>query len=128
MGAPPTVMTATKIKEFKDAFAMGFTKTEAILYCGVAERTFYDYCSKNPEFTEQIPILQNLPKMKAKMNILKKLNEEDDYNSRWYLEKTDKDFNPKQVIDQTSKNLNYNKDMSDLSDDELQEIISSANK
>ena len=98
-----TSMTASKLEEFKKAFSMWFTKAEAILYCNVPERTFFDYCSKNPEFTELIPTLQNLPKLKAKMVILWKIEEKDDFNSRWYLEKTDKDFNPKSVIDQTIK-------------------------
>ena len=89
-----TSMTASKLEEFKKAFSMWFTKAEAILYCNVPERTFFDYCSKNPEFTEFIPTLQNLPKLKAKMVILWKIEEKDDFNSRWYLEKTDEAFNP----------------------------------
>ena len=94
-----TVMTADKIKELKDVFSMGASMKEAYTYCWIPERTFFDYCSKNPDFKDLIPALQNQPKLKAKMNILVKLNEWDDYNSRWLLEKTDKDFNPKQVVD-----------------------------
>lgn len=113
MAWKPSVMTATKVEEFKRAFAMGFSKKEACLYCDVAERTFFDYCTKNPDFTELIPTLQNLPKLKAKMNIYEKIEAKDDYNSRWYLEKTDKDFNPKSVIDQTNANVDVTDDISE---------------
>lgn len=112
MAWKPSVMTPTKVKEFKDAFSMGFSKAEACLYCEVAESTFFDYCSKHEEFTSLIPTLQNLPKLKAKMNILTKLNEWDDYNSRWLLEKTDKEFNPKHIVDQ---NLTWELKMPDVS-------------
>ena len=98
MSQKATVMTAVKINEFKRAFSMGFTKAEAILYCDVAERTFFDYCSKNPKFTELIPTLQNMPKLKAKMNVLNSIENNDaEYtkqkmdDSKWYLERKAKD-------------------------------------
>jgi len=62
-----------------------------------------------------------MPKLKAKMNILEKINDKDDYNSRWYLEKTDKSFNPKQQIEQVQ--VNYNKDITEMSDEDLQNLI-----
>ena len=120
-----SVMTPKKIEEFKRAFSMGFTKAEACLYCEVNESTFYEYCRKWTKeaeaFVELIPTLQNMPKLKAKMNILEKINDKDDYNSRWYLEKTDKSFNPKQQIEQVQ--VNYNKDITEMSDEDLQNLI-----
>ena len=109
-----TVMTTKKVEEFKRAFSMWFTKAEACLYCKVNESTFYEYCSKWTDeanaFVELIPTLQSNPKLMAKMNILESLETKwsdtmkqriDD--SKWLLEKTDKDFNPKSVVEQTVK-------------------------
>ena len=41
--------------------------------------------------------------MRAKLNLADKLDEGDDYNSRWYLEKTSDEFNPKSKQEVTGK-------------------------
>ena len=98
MGVKATVMTTVKLEEFKRAFSMWFTKAEACLYCKVNQSTFFDYCSKNPEFVELIPTLQSMPKLRAKINILNSIeNNDSEYtkqkmdDSKWYLERKVKD-------------------------------------
>jgi len=101
-------MTTKKIEEFKRAFAMGFSKKEACLYCQVNESTFYEFCSKDKDFVELIPTLQAMPKLKAKMNILESIENKKVENhkqklddSKWYLERKAKDeFSTKTEVDQ----------------------------
>lgn len=94
--------TAEKLAELKNAFAMGFTDSEACLYADVWVRRFYDYCIENEDFRELKELLKQKPKMKAKLNIMETINmkvEKEDIKaierkldtSKWYLERKAKD-------------------------------------
>lgn len=94
MAWKPSVMTEPMITKLKEAFSMWFSDKQALLYCQLNERTFYDYCSKNPDFAELKEILKDEPKMNARAVVANKIKWWDDYNARWLLEKTDEAFNP----------------------------------
>lgn len=90
--------TAEKLAELKNAFAMGFTDSEACLYADVWIRRFYDYCIENEDFRELKELLKQKPKMKAKLNILESINSSNILtrkqtleDSKWYLERKAKD-------------------------------------
>ena len=100
-------MTADMIEKLKAAFANWFNDEEAALYCWVWVRTIYDYCSKNPDFWELKELLKNKPKIKAKMNLLKAINNEDLEISKWYLERKSKnEFSLKNEVENNT-NLNW---------------------
>jgi hypothetical protein len=102
MTGKPTVMTEDKLNEFKKAFAMGLNDKEALLFCNVGERTFYDFCSRHPEFVEEKEILKQTPSLRAKMNIINSIEKKDEFNSRWWLERKNKnEFSIKTETDAT---------------------------
>lgn len=89
--ARPTVMTAETIKKLEEAFMNAFTDEEACLYADISIRTLYDYCEKNPQFSHKKETLKKKPNIKAKLNILKSLNEGDVKDSQWWLERKSRD-------------------------------------
>lgn len=121
----PTVVTEMVVAKLEEWFSYWFTDLEACLYANISKDALYDYCKKFPEFTDRKELLKDQPKMNARAVVAKKIKDWDDYNSRWYLERKWKDeFSTKEIIDQTTKQVNYSKEEWDnISDDELDNII-----
>ena len=95
----PTIMTEPVLNKLTFAFARGLSDREACLYADINPQTLYDYCKKNPAFAEQKELLKEQPKMKAKLNVTKAIEEENADISKWYLERKAKDeFSTKQEI------------------------------
>lgn len=95
-------MTPETVSKLEMAFANSFTDEEACLYADISRETLYEYCRKHPKFSDKKEILKKKPNLKAKLNIIKAMNEWDEYNSRRRLERKSKDeFSTKteQVID-----------------------------
>jgi len=104
----PTVMTDDVVWKLLTAFSYWFSDVEACLYADIWKQALYDYCNKNPEFRDRKEALKNKPKMKAKMNVLEKINNKDIDTSKWYLERKAKDeFSTKQEIDNTLNITDY---------------------
>ena len=107
----PTVMTKEVVCKLEEWFTMWFTDVEACLYADISKASLYEYCKLNPEFTDRKELLKEQPKMKAKANITKKIEEWDDYNSRWYLERKAKnEFSLKVETDNTNVNTEITTD------------------
>lgn len=90
-GGRPTKMTEETVNKLEEGFTMGFTDEEACLYANISKVTLYEYCKKNPEYTNRKEELKNHPKILAKRNIynsLKDSKKTDD--SKWYLERRSK--------------------------------------
>jgi len=87
----PPIMNKDIVAKLEEWFAMWFTDAEACLYANISKNTLYRYIDDNPEFWNRKELLKDQPKLKAKMNVLNKIEEWDDYNSRWYLERKWKD-------------------------------------
>ena len=87
----PTVMTPEVIAKLEIAFLNGATDKEAIFLGGISKDAFYDYCKLNPEFTERIDQLRDVPKYTARMNIVRAIEKGDKAMSQWYLERKVKD-------------------------------------
>ncbi|MEE8208961.1 MAG: hypothetical protein V3T88_08440 [Nitrosomonadaceae bacterium] len=68
-GGRPTKMTPTTIQKLEDAFTVGATDQEACCHADVSMSTLYDYCQKNPKFSDRKELLKNQPTMKAKLII-----------------------------------------------------------
>lgn len=96
----PTVMTEEMIGKLELLFAKGLSDREACLIANIHPSTLYDYCEKNPEFTERKELLKEKVKIQAKLNIADAIENNDVDNSKWYLERKAKDeFSTKQIID-----------------------------
>lgn len=98
-GGRPTVMTAETIGKLEYAFSRGLSDREASLYADINPDTLYEYCKKHPEFSERKELLKEQPKMKAKLILADRLDDQDDKVAEWYLERKARDeFSTKQEI------------------------------
>lgn len=73
----PTKMTDATVRLLEQAFAWGCCDVEACVFAGINKSTLYDYCTKNPGFTDRKEGLKTTPTMKAKMVIYKAIEEGD---------------------------------------------------
>lgn len=83
----PTVMTEKVVKELEEAFSRGFSDIEACLYVNISKQALYDYCHKNPAFTDRKEDLKKTPLMKARNNIYNAIEDGDTDMSKWYAER-----------------------------------------
>jgi hypothetical protein len=80
VGGRPTVMTQEVIAKLEDAFSWGCTDLEACCFANISKDALYDYCNKNPKFSERKEVLKNHPVMKARRVVVAAL-EDDDINT-----------------------------------------------
>lgn len=83
----PTVMTEETLRKLEEAFLNGATDKEAIFQADISSTAFYDYCKENPDFAERKEALKDQVKYRARMNIVKAIEEGDKQLSQWYLER-----------------------------------------
>ena len=102
MAGRPTVMTVELVEKLEHAFMMGLNKTEACLYAGIDRNTLYSYIDRNPSFKDRIDTLRENVTMRAKMNIYDDVFDGEVSTSKWHLERTNKEYNPKTQIDHTT--------------------------
>jgi len=96
----PTVIDETVLAKLEFWFAHSFTDEEASLYAWISYSTLYRYIDENPEFWKRKEELKKSPNIKAKLNWIKKMEEEDYWASKDWLERKSKDeFSLKQVVD-----------------------------
>ena len=87
--ARPTIMTKDRIAKLREAFLIGATDSEACGYADISARTLYDYQEKHPKFLQKKQAWKDQPILKAKMTVVKALDEAKD--AQWYLERKSKD-------------------------------------
>jgi hypothetical protein len=87
----PTVMTPETISKLEEAFSVGATDKEAIFLANISSATFYAYCKEHPEFSERKEALKDMPKYRARKNIVNKINDGDVPVSQWYAERKAKE-------------------------------------
>jgi hypothetical protein len=87
----PIAMTPEVIKKLKEAFSQVFSVRNACIWADIGQDTYYDYCKKNPNFSEQCKTLQQKPLIKSILVINKALNEGDISTAKWYAERKAKD-------------------------------------
>lgn len=76
-------MTPETIAKLEQAFRYTFTDTEACLYAGIDESTFYRYERKHPEFRKRKMILRVSPNLVAKETLVSQLPGNLD-QARWW--------------------------------------------
>jgi hypothetical protein len=96
--ARPTKMTPETLKKLEDAYLCDATHLEAAIFAGISEVTLHAYRKENPEFSKRIDSLRGMIGLKAKNNIRESIESGDKHDSKWYLERRDKDFKPKSEI------------------------------
>ncbi len=96
----PTVIDNDTLTKLEFAFSHSFTDEEASLYANISPRTLYRYIEENEEFWQRKEILKKQPNIKAKLNWIKKMNEDDYIASKEWLERKSKgEFSTKQEVD-----------------------------
>jgi hypothetical protein len=112
-----------KFKKLLEAFKMDCTVEEACTYADIKKGTFYDYISKNPEFSEEIESARQWPVLLARKTILNAIMKGSREASQFYLErKRRNEFATKEIIETPqpiSKSENGEIDLSKLSDQQL---------
>jgi len=95
----PTVMDELTIKKLEDAYSNDATDEQACFLANISKQTLYNYQKEHPEFIDRKQALKNQIKYIAKRKILEAIEKEDKPDTaKWYLEKKDKSFKPKQDI------------------------------
>lgn len=84
-------MTKEVLAKLEDAFSVGASDKEAYFIAGISKDAFYDYCKENPEFTERKEALKDMPKYKARKNIVEAIESKNIPVSQWYAERKAKD-------------------------------------
>jgi hypothetical protein len=87
----PTIMNDLTIAKLKEGFAQGFSVRNACIWADISQDTYFNYCKKNPNFSEQCKTLQQKPLIKSILVINKALNEGDVNTAKWYAERKAKD-------------------------------------
>lgn len=64
----------TVVSKLRSIFLIGGSHEEACLYAGISIRAFYRYLEKNKEFRQDIYLLRQNPKLKARRAIFKSLD------------------------------------------------------
>lgn len=100
-----TVMTKETLDKLEMAFMNSFTDEEACLYAGIHSDTLYKYCTRNPDFSRKKEALKNKPSMKAKLNIVRRINswDEKDVDQRRLERKNKREFSKQENIELTGK-------------------------
>lgn len=99
-GGRPTKMTNDVIGKLEMAFSTGATDIEACIVADINPDTLYEYCKKNPEFSERKEVLKKKPVLKAKQIVINYLNSNDIDTAKWYLERKARDeFSVKNVTE-----------------------------
>ena len=78
---------------------MSFTDREACLYADITPTTLYRFCQENPEFSERKELLKEQVSLQAKKNLSNDIQKGNNSLSQWWLERRNKEFNPKQELD-----------------------------
>lgn len=87
----PTKITKDILEKLDNAFSLGHSDEEACLVAQIDPQTLYNYCKKHPNYSSKKELLKNSPKIVARRNIVKDLNDGDVKTSKWYMERKAKD-------------------------------------
>ena len=101
LGGRPTVMTDDVLRKLEEAFMRGLSDRQACLYAGIAESTLYEYQKGNAAFSERKNTLKENVKLRARLNVFGAIERGDLDASKWYLDRKDDEFKPKQATDMT---------------------------
>lgn len=91
------------VNRLHEAFLMGLTVTQAVIYAGIARDTYYDWVKKFPALSARMEKAKLNPFLVAKKTIMDNMGNPD--VAKWWLERKSPDeFSTKQEVDHTFKN------------------------
>jgi IS30 family transposase len=103
-GGRPKVIDSEELREkIRESASFGLSIPLIALDVGIAKSTLYDYLKKNHEFSDELHLLMDNPKLIARKNVMRDMKSGNLDTSKWYLEKRDKSFNPKQLLEHSGK-------------------------
>ena len=105
-GGRPSIMTKDVVNKLEIAYTAGANDTQACDFADISRTTLYKYINEQEGFADKIEQWKQRLKLRAKMNIQNAINDGDKDTSKWYLEKTDEAFNPKNKQELTGKDGN----------------------
>jgi glycerophosphoryl diester phosphodiesterase len=91
----PTVMTEDVLQKLEEAFLNGASDRQACFLANIAEGTLYNYIKDNPDFGERKELLKQMTAYRAKQVIKSEIENNKADTAKWYLERKDKEFKPK---------------------------------
>ena len=101
-GRPKAITTDTIVK-LEHAFSKGCNISEACLFAGIDNSTFYRNIGKDSEIYNRLMRLKEKPTLHARFNVVKAIEDKDLDTSKWYLERKVKDeFSTRQEVDNNS--------------------------
>lgn len=100
MGEPgrPSVMTEEVIVKIEEELKNGATLTQAAFLANISLKTLYNYFNNFPDFKERCNLLQDLVSYRARKNIVGRITEGDIEQSKYWLDRKDKEFKPKSDV------------------------------
>ena len=105
-GGRPKAITEAVLRKLEEGFLRGLNVTQCCFFAEVPKSTYYDYLTAHPSYSDRIELLKSNTGMIATLNVHDEIKNGDVNTSKWYLERTSEDFNPKQKQELTGKNGN----------------------
>jgi len=87
----PTKLNERTIQKLKEAFKLWCSVEEACSYAEISSSSYYEWLSKNEEFSEEISIVKKYLEFKSRAVIAQSLENWDVKTAMWYLERKSKD-------------------------------------
>lgn len=97
------------IKSLKPYLVLGYDLKNACIFAQVTYATVWEWVNKDPALLIQIQAWQSSVNAKARENIAKSIQSGSEQDSKWWLERREKEFSAKSVsialpIDETNGN------------------------
>lgn len=87
----PTRLNNNIIRKLKEAFKLWCTIEEACSYAEIWTSSYYEWLTKNKEFSEEINIAKKYLEFKSRAVIAQSLEKWDVKTAMWYLERKNKE-------------------------------------
>lgn len=87
----PTIVTPEVVAKLENAFAQGFTDTDACILAEISRDCLYDYIKRVPSFATKRDALRRRPLLSSVLLINKAIKEGDVATAKWYAERKAKD-------------------------------------
>jgi hypothetical protein len=118
-------MTPEVLAKLEGAYLNDATDIEACAIAGIGSATLYNFLKANPEFVERRATLKSMTNYRSKEVIIGKINEGDEKQANWWLERKGKDdgFSIRnEITGKDGGNITFEK-IATLSDEELETLI-----
>jgi len=90
-GRNPPVLLPQIIEKIEYAYRHGANERETYIYAGICKTDYYYWKELNPEYAERKAELKDLIKFNARENIVKSIREGSPSESKWILERWNKE-------------------------------------